>query len=184
MFGNRRRIAPMDAKELSPHVRLALQSIRHYVMEHRRIDVPQNVSQELLTTRAGAFVCLKCDGHLRGCIGTIEPVHDCLAKEICENAISAATQDPRFLPVGPSELDTLDCSVDVLCEAEEVHDLQCLDPKRYGVIVESGSRRGLLLPDLDGVDTVEEQIDIASHKANIRPSDPIKLYRFEVKRFY
>jgi AMMECR1 domain-containing protein len=110
-------------------------------------------------------------------------MQESLAKEIIENAVSASTRDPRFLPVQASELSLLECSVDVLSEAEPVVDIRELDVKRYGVIVESGGRRGLLLPDLEGVDTVEEQIDIARHKAFIRPNDPIKLFRFEVTRF-
>lgn len=169
--------------ELSPHVRLALSTIEYFVRDGRVIDVPEDIPEELIKARAGAFVCLKKDGHLRGCIGTIEPVQDCLAKEIIENAVCAATKDPRFLPVERRELGSLECSVDVLLPAEEVHDIRDLDPKKYGVIVESGSRRGLLLPDLDGVDTIEEQINIARHKAFIQPNDTVKLYRFEVKRF-
>ena len=131
---------------------------------------------------AGCFVTLKKRGDLRGCIGTIEPVRHSLAAEIIDNAISAATRDPRFLPVEPEELAELEVSVDVLFPPEEVDDMTCLDPKRFGVIVENGSRRGLLLPDLDGVDTVEQQVEIARHKAFIHQSEPIKLYRFEVVR--
>ena len=172
-----------DLDTCSPHVRLALGTIQSYVRDGRIIDVPEDIPEELINTRAGAFVCIKNDGHLRGCIGTIEPVQNCLAKEIIENAVCAATKDPRFLPVDRRELDSLECSVDVLSPAEEVHDIRDLDPKVYGVIVENGSKRGLLLPDLDGVDTVEEQIDIARHKAFIGPNEHIKLYRFQVNRF-
>ncbi|MEN6356422.1 MAG: AmmeMemoRadiSam system protein A [Armatimonadota bacterium] len=168
----------------SPHVMLAMTAIENYLREGSLPGVPANTPSELLATRAGAFVCLKRDGQLRGCIGTIEPVMDNLALEIMENAVSAATRDPRFMPVETRELDGIECSVDVLSPSEQVHDLRKLDPKRYGVIVESGGRRGLLLPDLDGVDTVEQQIDIARRKAYIRSNDPIKLYRFEVLRYY
>jgi AmmeMemoRadiSam system protein A len=168
--------------EASPHVKLALAAIEAYVNQGQVIDIPSDVPPEFLTERAGAFVSLKKDGDLRGCIGTIEATQDCLALEIINNAISAATRDPRFLPVEPSELSELKCSVDVLTPAEEVHDMRELDPKRYGVIIESGLRRGLLLPDLEGVNTIEEQIDIARRKAYISYSDPIKLYRFAVVR--
>ncbi len=168
--------------EQSPHVRLARAAIEAYVRHGRVIDVPDDTPDDLKSTCAGAFVCLKLHGDLRGCIGTIEPVRHSLAAEIIDNAISAATRDPRFLPVEPEELAELEVSVDVLFPPEEVDDMTCLDPKRFGVIVENGSRRGLLLPDLDGVDTVEQQVEIARHKAFIHQSEPIKLYRFEVVR--
>lgn len=167
---------------VSPHVRLATAAIEKYVKHGRVMSVPDETPDELKSTCAGAFVCLKMHGELRGCIGTIEPVQRSLAEEIIENAISAATRDPRFLPVEPEELDLLDVSVDVLFPPEPVEDMTCLDPKRYGVIVENGSRRGLLLPDLEGVDTAEQQVEIAKHKAFIGRSEDIKLYRFEVKR--
>jgi AmmeMemoRadiSam system protein A len=170
--------------EQSPHVKLAMAAIEAFVREGRVIDVPADVPEELRSTRAGAFVCLKREGDLRGCIGTIEPVQDNLASEIIANAISAGIRDPRFPPLEEWELADVTCSVDVLMPAEEVCDLRELDPKRYGVIVESGLRRGLLLPDLEGVDTVEEQVDIARRKAFIACNDPIKLYRFEVLRHH
>lgn len=169
--------------EHSPHVKLAKKAVETYVRERRVIDVPPDVPEEFLTTRAGVFVSIKKDGSLRGCIGTIEPVQENLAEEIISNAISAAVRDPRFLPIEEEELDQLNYSVDVLKPPEEVHSISELDPKRYGVIVECGNRRGLLLPDLEGVDTVEEQIDIARRKAFIRPDEPFKLYRFEVVRY-
>lgn len=174
----------MDSKEKSPHVKLAMAAIESYVRQRRIIGVPPDTPEELTNRCAGAFVSLKIEGHLRGCIGTIEPMQENLAKEIIENAISAATRDPRFLPVAPRELEHLQCSVDVLSEAEEVTDIRELDPKRYGVIVECGSKRGLLLPDLEGVDTVEEQISIACHKAFITERDKIMLCRFEVIRYH
>lgn len=167
---------------ISPHAQLAKAAIDQYVRHGRIMDVPENTPDELKSTCAGAFVCLKIHGSLRGCIGTIEPVQRSLAEEIIENAISAATRDPRFLPVEREDLDLLEISVDVLFPPEPIDGMEQLDPKRFGVIVENGSSRGLLLPDLDGVDTAEQQIDIAKHKAFIRKNDPIKLYRFEVKR--
>jgi hypothetical protein len=122
-------------------------------------------------------------GELRGCIGTFEPVKDNVAEEIIANAISSATRDPRFPPIAPNELKDLSYSVDVLTSPEPVDSQDQLDAKRYGVIVECGMRRGLLLPDLDGVDSVDYQISICCQKAGISPGEPVKLYCFEVKRY-
>ena len=169
--------------DLNPHVKLAILAIEGYVRTGCTIEVPGDTPEELLSTKAGAFVCIKIDGELRGCIGTIEPIQENLAREIVENAISAATMDPRFTCVQVEELEFLEFSVDVLSPRELVTDIRELDPKRYGVVVENGPRKGLLLPDLDGIDSVEEQIDIAKHKAFIKTTEPIKLYRFEVKRY-
>ena len=127
---------------------------------------------------------IKKDGNLRGCIGTIYPVCPTLAQEIINNAVSSGTRDPRFNPVKPSELDELVYSVDVLGETEDINSPSELDVKRYGVIVSKGYRKGLLLPNLDGVDTVEEQISIAKQKAGISPDESVKLQRFEVVRHY
>lgn len=139
--------------------------------------------KELEKYQAGAFVSLKKNGQLRGCIGTIQPVYENLAEEIAANAISAGTRDPRFMPVSQNEMDSLSCSVDVLGEAEPCR-RQDLDPKRYGVIVSLGQRRGLLLPDLEGVDTVEQQLAIALQKAGIKANEPYAIERFEVKRYH
>lgn len=168
--------------DMDCRVKLALAAIRAYLTRREVLSVPADTPEELLGNRAGVFVSLKKRGQLRGCIGTIEPSQPTVADEIIANAISAAVHDPRFPPVREDELDDLDCSVDVLAPAEECM-IEDLDPVRYGVIVESGARRGLLLPDLEGVDTVEEQVGIARRKAFIDPYDPIKLYRFEVIRY-
>jgi len=133
--------------------------------------------------RAGVFVSIHKAKELRGCIGTFEPTQASVAEEIITNAINSATRDPRFLPIAPDELDDLNYSVDVLTKPEPIKSQDELDPKKYGVIVEAGMRRGLLLPDLEGVDTVDFQIDICRQKAGILPDEPIKLYRFEVKRY-
>lgn len=144
------------------------------------------ISQEgLLAARAPCFVCLKSrDGELRGCIGTIESAKDTLAQEIVANAISAATNDPRFDAVRESELADLVYSVDVLLPAEPA-EMDELDPSVYGVIVEdeNESRRGLLLPDIPGVDTAAQQVEIAKRKAGISPETPVKLSRFKVERY-
>ncbi|HEX9020141.1 MAG TPA: AmmeMemoRadiSam system protein A, partial [Nitrospirota bacterium] len=137
-----------------------------------------------LKLRAGVFVCLKVRGNLRGCIGTYQPAEPTIARETVRNAISAATCDPRFLCVRAEELDGIEYSVDVLTPPEKVASKSELDPRRYGVIVQAGGRRGLLLPDLEGVNTVDYQISIALQKAGISPGTPVELSRFEVKRYY
>ena len=139
----------------------------------------------MYSNRAGVFVSLKEEGRLRGCIGTIAPVRASIAEEIIENAISAATKDPRFQAVEPEELDRLIYSVDVLGETEEISSEAELDVKRYGVVVSRGYKRGLLLPNLDGVDTVDEQVTIAKRKAGIpEDAEDIRLERFEVVRHF
>ncbi|MDH4136852.1 MAG: AmmeMemoRadiSam system protein A [Anaerolineae bacterium] len=166
-----------------PLVELARKTIESYVREKRTIKLPEELVPEM-QGRAGTFVSLHdTQGNLRGCIGTIEPQQPTVVQEVVQNAISAATRDPRFPPVQPEELEGLDIKVDVLTEPEPIDSLDQLDPKRYGVIVESGWRRGLLLPDLEGVDTVEYQVEIAMRKAGIRPDEPMQMYRFEVKRY-
>ena len=163
-------------------VSLARESLEAYVIRRETIDVPQGLPAELLERRTGAFVSLHEHGQLRGCIGTIAPTTDCLAREIIQNAVSACSRDPRFMPVRREELPWLEISVDVLGEAEDISSMDQLDVKRYGVIVSRGGRRGLLLPDLDGVDTVEQQVSIARQKAGIAPNEKVSLQRFEVVR--
>ena len=144
--------------------------------------MPEDLPQEMLDTQAGAFVSIHKQGRLRGCIGTIGPTRDSLAEEIINNAISASTEDPRFPAITENELKLLEINVDVLGEPEYIHSMDQLDVKRYGVIVTKGYRRGLLLPDLEGVDTPEEQVSIAKRKAGIRDDEDVKLERFEVIR--
>ena len=166
---------------MHPLVRLAKETIESYIRD-RTILRPRELTLEMME-RAGVFVSLKVGGMLRGCIGTYEPVKASVAEEIITNAISSATRDPRFPPVTPDELADLDYSVDVLTTPEPVESEAELDPKRYGVIVECGGRKGLLLPDLEGVDTVAHQVEICRSKAGILPHEPVQLYRFEVKRY-
>ncbi len=165
-----------------PFVALAVASFTHYVKTGRELPLPARLPDELLTRRAGAFVSLHMDGGLRGCIGTISPSQPSLAMEIIRNAVSAAAFDPRFEPVTESELLRIRCSVDVLGEPEDVANISMLNPKAYGVIVSRGGRRGLLLPDLEGVDTAEFQVEIARRKAGIPPGIEVKLQRFRVVR--
>lgn len=163
------------------YVKLARASLESYVRDGKVLRVPDNLPEELVSTRAGAFVSLKKDGRLRGCIGTIEATRPDLAQEIIANAVSAGCADPRFPAVTASELPELVYSVDVLGKAEPAT-MDELDAKKYGVIVRSGARRGLLLPNLEGVDTPQEQISIALQKGGIRPSEPYEIERFEVVR--
>lgn len=166
------------------YVRLARYSLETFVKTHKPAELPKNLPEELINRRAGAFVSLHKDGNLRGCIGTIMATQNNLAEEILQNAISACSRDPRFNPVEVDELDDIEYSVDVLGEPERIFSVKDLDVKKYGVIVENGGRRGLLLPDLEGVDTVEEQIAIAKRKANIRADEKVTLWRFEVIRHH
>ena len=165
-----------------PWVRLAWSSVERYVRCRRIIGVPEGLPPALTDTRAGAFVSIHKQGRLRGCIGTIAPTRKSLAEEIIHNAVSASSRDPRFAPIRPDELSLLEISVDVLGAAEPVKSEAELDVKRYGVIVTKGNRRGLLLPDLEGVDSVEQQIAIARQKAGIGPNETVTLERFEVVR--
>jgi len=163
---------------------LAREAVETFVSSGDIVDPPKQ-SFGLLASRAPCFVSLKTKaGELRGCIGTIEPARETLADEIVANAISAATSDPRFDPVAVDELSNLRYSVDVLFPAEEALMAE-LDPNVYGVIVEdeSGERRGLLLPDIPGIEDVEQQVEIAARKAGIAAGEPIKLWRFKVERF-
>lgn len=179
--GEQNRLMALRAKE-DEYVKLARRTIETYVRTGEILSVPPKLPDELLRLRAGAFVSMKKDGRLRGCIGTIGPVQGCLAEEIIQNAVSACSRDPRFSPVRPEELDRLIISVDVLGEAEKIDRPEQLDVKRYGVIVTNGARRGLLLPDLEGVDSVKQQIAIAKQKAGIRGDEAVELERFEVVR--
>jgi AmmeMemoRadiSam system protein A len=167
---------------MHPLAELAKKSVETYVRESR-VESPSDPLVPDMAEKAGVFVCLKKHGQLRGCIGTFMPSYENVGVETIMNAISAATKDPRFHPVEKDELQELDYSVDVLSPPEKVSDTKTLDPRKYGVIVVSGHRRGLLLPDLEGVDTVEEQLRIAKMKADIVPHEEAEIYRFEVKRF-
>lgn len=179
----RDKLKEMEAKrrEESLPVALARMTLESYI---EKGEMPQATPEMagLGQQRAGAFVSLKRNGQLRGCIGTIAPAYGNLLAEIQHNAVAAATEDPRFSIIEPSELPELVYSVDVLGEPEPALRSQ-LDPKRFGVIVTSGRRRGLLLPDLEGVDTVEEQLLIALQKAGISPNENYKIERFEVTRY-
>ena len=169
---------------MDAYVMLAKKTIDSYIREGKIYQsTAEELTEEMQSERAGAFVSVHEDGDLRGCIGTIAPTRDSLADEIVSNAISAATRDPRFPPITVPELEHLSISVDVLGQAEPIASEAELDVKRFGVIVEKGFRRGLLLPDLEGVDTVEYQAAIAKRKAGIGLDEKgVQMYRFEVIR--
>ncbi|MEE5990904.1 MAG: AmmeMemoRadiSam system protein A, partial [Lachnospiraceae bacterium] len=169
----------IKATESTPYVKLARATIEQFVKTGRKLKFPADLPEELAEAlpveatkeRAGAFVSVHKNGMLRGCIGTISPVQDSIAEEIISNAISAVSRDPRFERVREDELELLEINVDILGKPENIDGPDQLDVKRYGVIVSCGARKGLLLPDLEGVDTVEEQIDIARRKGGISPDD-------------
>jgi len=172
--------------ESHPLVVLAQRAIERFVRDGVRIKVPDGLPADLQRP-AGAFVTIRRHGTLRGCIGTIEPTRSTVAEEVIGNAISAATRDYRFRPVTADELESLDVKVDVLSAPEPVQSLDELDPRHYGLIVQSRSeprKRGLLLPDLEGIDTVEDQVHWTRyHKAGITdPDEPVQMFRFKVTR--
>ena len=176
------RLAERKAAE-DPWVRLARASLETFVRTGKRLDaLPDGLPGEMTSQSAGAFVSLHVRGRLRGCIGTTGPTRENVAWEIVQNAISACSRDPRFDPVRPDELDSLEYSVDVLREPEPISSPEELDVKKYGVIVSCGGRRGLLLPNLEGVDSIGQQIDIARQKGGISSRERYTLERFEVVR--
>lgn len=176
-----KRLSSLKVEE-DEYVRLARQALENYVINHKRIEKPKDISEELLDKSAGVFVSLELDKSLRGCIGTISPTTESIADEIIQNAISAGVEDPRFHPVTEEELDRLVYSVDVLGQPEKIESIDELDIKEYGVIVSKGFKRGLLLPNLDGVNSVKEQVSIALSKAGIGEDEDYELERFQVVR--
>ena len=183
LYNQERETALLQKRETEDaYVQLARKSVESYILSRRKLSLPSGLPEDLVNRRAGAFVSIHKNGLLRGCIGTIAPTTGNLAEEIIQNAVSASTRDPRFPPIRSEELADLEINVDVLGEPEDIRSESELDVKRYGVIVTSGMRRGLLLPDLEGVDTVAEQVLIAKQKAGIRPNENVSLQRFEVVR--
>jgi len=174
------------SEEHHPLVQLARRAVEAYVGE-RRVLRPDDAPAPIEGPPAGVFVTLHTasTGDLRGCIGTIGPSTSSLAQETINNAIAAATHDPRFRPVTPRELGDLEIDVSVLHPPEPIHSTAELDPSRYGVIVQSkrDGRRGLLLPDIEGIDDVETQVGYARMKAGLRPDDPVDMFRFRVEKY-
>ena len=170
--------------EIIMPVALAKKSLQHFMASGRLMPLPDGAMSPELVRPAGVFVSLKKGGQLRGCIGTILPTQASAAQEIIRNAVSAATEDPRFPRVTAAELPELEISVDILGTPEKVESMGALDPKKYGVIVRMGHRSGVLLPDLAGVDSVAMQVEIACSKAGINPADRFDLFRFQVIRHH
>lgn len=169
---------------MAPYVKLAQQAIEEYFVTGKKIKPPVDLSDELLNQKGGVFVTIYNGKELRGCIGTFLPTKKNLAEEIISNAIVAATQDDRFSPIIERELPELKYEISVLSEPEPVDDLKGLDPKKYGVIVKSGYKTGLLLPDLEGVDTVAQQINIAAQKGGIDlNSEQIEIHKFTTTKY-
>ncbi|MGI6703975.1 MAG: AmmeMemoRadiSam system protein A [Clostridia bacterium] len=174
--------SPAEGQRGDPFVGLARLALESYIKKGEVITPDEGLPEEMLFQRAGTFVSLKMDGQLRGCIGTIASTTENIAREIISNAISAGVRDPRFYPVTPEELEHLEYSVDVLGQPEVIQSMDELDVKRYGVIVRSGGRSGLLLPDIEGIDTPQQQVTVALRKAGISPGEPYVMERFEVIR--
>jgi AmmeMemoRadiSam system protein A len=168
---------------MDPLVELAKNAVEEFISKRKVIRPPETMTPAM-SEKAGVFVCLKKEGQLRGCIGTFLPCCGNVAEETIKNAICAATEDPRFSLVAKEELPFISYSVDVLSPPEKISDLRELDPKKYGVIVVKGGMRGLLLPDLEGVETVEEQLRIAKMKAGMDPAESADIFRFRVRRYH
>jgi MEMO1 family protein len=174
----------MTATNEHPLVQLARATIEAYVREGRVLR-PEEAPAPVEGGPAGVFVTLRrhSNGDLRGCIGTIQATEDSLAAETIHNAIAAATRDPRFPALAPAELNDLDLEVSVLYPPERINSQAELDPHRYGVIVQHGRRRGLLLPDIQGIDDAATQVDMARQKAWISRDEPLELWRFQVDKY-
>lgn len=177
-----RELARKQQETEDSYVHLARQALEYYIKTGKYMKQPRGLLSEMTSRKAGVFVSLKKHGSLRGCIGTISPVTESIAEEIIRNAVSAGMEDPRFPPVTEEELEELTYSVDVLGEPEKITSMSELDVVRYGVIVSAGRKRGLLLPNLENVNTVEEQVAIARKKAGIYDNEAILMERFEVVR--
>jgi AmmeMemoRadiSam system protein A len=171
------------ASENHPFVSLAIHSVKHQLEKGRSLPCPNPLPEEM-HGQAGTFVSIKKNGLLRGCIGTIQPKYANLAEEVIHNAIKAASEDPRFPAVEIQELKELTFSVDVLTTPEKIKDTTSLDVNRYGLIVQSENKKGLLLPNLENIKTIDQQLKVCLKKGGIKKTDNYELYRFEVKRFH
>ena len=169
-------------QEGNPYTKLARRNLDNYFKTGISLRIDDIKDDVLLKERRGVFVSLKINGMLRGCIGTIIPTTQCIGIEILKNSLSAAFNDPRFPKLREEELLECSISVDILDEAEECN-MEDLDPKNYGIIVSSGGKKGLLLPNLEGIDDSKAQVEIAMQKGNISPFEDYKLERFKVTRY-
>ena len=168
---------------MHPLVDLAIRSVKHQLEKGQPLPSPNPLPKEM-KIQAGTFDSIKKNRLLRGCIGTVQPKHANLAEEVIQNAIKAANEDPRFPSIKMQELQELTFSVDVLTTPEKIDNISSLDVKRYGLIVRTKSRQGLLLPNLDNIKTVDQQLKVCLKKGGIKESEPYELLRFEVKRFH
>ena len=167
-----------------PLTQLAKKAVEEYIKNKEIIKPPRNFPKEFLTQKSGVFVTIENNNKLRGCIGTYLPTKNNIAEEVISNAISAATNDYRFLPIQEDELNKLSYIVYLLSPPKPVKDISELDPKKYGILVKSFGKSGLLLPDLEGIDSTEKQIIIACHKAGIDPvTEPITIFKFSAKKY-
>jgi len=184
LVGDRKRNF-VDNFFMNPYIKLARDTVESYVKTGKIPSLPKNLPSEILTERAGVFVSIYKDKELRGCIGTYLPTEHNIAEEIISNAIAAATRDYRFPPINPRELNQLSYSIYILEEPRQIKDLSELDPKKYGILVRSETgKTGLLLPDLEGIDTVEKQLDAVCHKCGIRLSqEKVFICKFKAKKY-
>lgn len=162
---------------------LARRAVEEYIVSGNEVEIDESELPEILKKEAGVFVTLKKNGNLRGCMGTFRPVQKNAAYEIISNAMTAAENDPRFPEVKKEELNEIKISVDILSEPERIRNENKLDPQKYGILVKGGHQTGLLLPDLEGIDTVEKQLRVAKKKAGLKENSKVEIYRFKVSRF-
>ncbi len=167
----------------NPYIKLARESLEYYLKHKKIMPLPKNLTSDFKNKKAGVFVSIHKHNQLRGCVGTTMPTTNCIANEIIQNAVSAGIRDPRFTQVRKKELAYLQYKVDILLPPEPIESIKELDIIKYGVIVRHNYKTGLLLPNLEGIDTVEEQVSIAKRKAGIRDNEIVKLERFEVIRY-
>jgi len=182
-------------------IELAKEAIENYIQDRKIIFPPESLSKEFFEKKSGTFVTIEKNGELRGCIGTYLPTRKNIAEEVIHNAIAAAIEDYRFGPIQKEELPYLSYAVYILSQPELVKDIKKeLNPKKFGIIVKTApiaysdtdvvfnghfvAKAGLLLPDLKGVDTIEQQILIACKKGGIDPKrEKILIYKFTVEKY-
>jgi len=167
----------------NPYVELARKALETYIINRQVIIPASDLPDDMIKRKAGVFVVIKKNNQFRGCIGTMQPTRENIALEIIQNAISAGTRDPRFYPVSKDELADLVYFVDVIKQYEQVESLEELDVKKYGLAVMTEYKVGLILPDIEGIETPEHQLYIALGKAGIEPSENYRIYRFTVTRY-
>ncbi len=182
------------------YVLLVKEALENYIKEGKIITPANDLPKEFFQRKAGVFVTIKKNNKLRGCIGTYLPTKKNIAEEIIHNAIAAAAEDYRFGPIQPAELPLLSYEVSILSEPKSVKDIKELNPKKFGIIVKSQGfsspdvifnpaptpyqKTGLLLPDLEGINTIDKQVSIVCQKAGINPkTEKISIYKFTVEKY-